>query len=269
LKFFRSIFEFYINASIHVALAVASLVAVTAIEFDLSLTNSFYYFIIFGSITGYNFVKYAEIAGLHHRSLVKRLKGIQVFSLFCFFGMLIFALRLSLNTLLVTLGFAVITLLYAVPLLFKKNLRSIAGLKITMVALVWTGVTVLLPFVSIEDSLSGVFYFTFIQRFIVVIVLILPFDIRDLQYDKTTLKTIPQSFGIKKTKRLGIFLLTIVLIMEGFKAPPSAVKISVLVFVCFLVATSLVCAQKKQSKYFTSFWVESIPIVWYLLLFAF
>ena len=59
----KRIFEFYINSSIHVALAVLSLVLITVLEFNLKLPNSYWYFVFFGTITGYNFVKYAPIAG--------------------------------------------------------------------------------------------------------------------------------------------------------------------------------------------------------------
>ena len=36
-----------------------------------------------------------------------------------------------------------------------------------------------------------------------VFVLTLPFEIRDLQYDDSTLETLPQRVGVKKTKIIG------------------------------------------------------------------
>jgi hypothetical protein len=34
----------------------------------------------------------------------------------------------------------------------------------------------------------------------------------------------------------------------------------------FAIAVALAFANEKRSKYYTSFWVESIPVVWWLLL---
>ena len=78
-----SLFSFYIKSSIHVALGVTGLVYVTSIEFGVTLPVAFYWVSFLGTITGYNFIKYAEIAGLQHKSLIKSLQNLQVFSLSC------------------------------------------------------------------------------------------------------------------------------------------------------------------------------------------
>jgi len=84
MKWFRIFFDFYLNASIHVSFAVLSFVKITEIYFDLPTNTPLNNFIFFGTITGYNFVKYAGVAKLHHRSLTTRLKAIQFFSFCCF-----------------------------------------------------------------------------------------------------------------------------------------------------------------------------------------
>jgi 4-hydroxybenzoate polyprenyltransferase len=58
---------------------------------------------------------------------------------------------------------------------------------------------------------------TFVQVFLLVVVLMIPFEIRDLNYDKFTLKTLPQLFGVRKTKILGIFLCFVVFILDYLK----------------------------------------------------
>ena len=89
MTFLKKILNFYINASIHVSLAVYSLVRVTELYFNLPYNEALDYFIFYGTITGYNFVKYADVAKLHHRSLTRNLKLIQIFSFICF-GLTIF-----------------------------------------------------------------------------------------------------------------------------------------------------------------------------------
>jgi len=263
----KRIFEFYINSSIHVALAVVSLVVITALEFNLQLPKPYWYFIFFGTITGYNFVKYAPIAGLHHRSLAKSLKTIQIFSFICFGGLLYFSWFLSIETLIATGAFGALTVLYAIPFLKKKSLRTIKGLKIFVVAMVWTGVTVLVPVLASEEPLTVDIAITFIQRFLLVIVFIIPFEIRDLPYDDSVLGTLPQAIGVVGTNVLITVLAGVTFIVEGFKDTvfiPYAIS---LLFICLQASFAAFFAKKNQSKYYASFWVEGLPILWLVVFF--
>lgn len=261
VKLFISIFKFYINASIHVALAVVSFVAITIIEFNLKVPFSFWLFIFFGTVTGYNFVKFAKIAGLHHRSLTNSLRSIQVFSFVCFAGLLFCCFFISFKTLWVTALFGLFTFFYAVPFLRKKNLRTFSGIKILVVAIVWAGVTVFVPMVEAKMALTTDCWLTFFQRFLLVFVLTLPFEIRDLQYDIAQLKTIPQQIGVQITKIFGVGLLMFSLVLEGFKDEIELAYLYSFFLLIGITGTALLLARKKQSRYFSSFWVESIPIV--------
>lgn len=242
------------------ALAVVSFVAITVLEFNLDVPLALWFFVFLGTVTGYNFVKYAKIAGLHHRSLTNSLRSIQVFSFLCFVGLLFCCFFLSIQTLLVTGVFAIFTFFYAVPFLQKKNLRTFSGIKIIIVALVWAGVTVFVPMVEANMVITTTCWLLFFQRFLLVFVLTLPFEIRDLQYDIPRLQTIPQQIGVKKTKALGLGLLMLTLVLEGFKKYVSLSYLFSLLCMAFIIGFTLLIARKKQSEYFASFWVESIPI---------
>lgn len=270
MLFFKKILNFYINSSIHVALAVFSLVRITELYFDLPSNKSLSFFAFFGTITGYNFVKYAGVAKLHHRSLTKNLKVIQVFSLICFLLMCIYAWELSLKTLLFLSPLVLLTLLYAVPFLsgFQKNLRNISHLKIIVVALVWAGFTVLLPVYNAGIIFDLDVFFTALQRFLFVVVLILPFDIRDLKFDAISLQTLPQKIGVEKTKKVGFVLIAFCLFLEFFITPNSTFR-TVFLIVFFLVLFLLMRASVKQSKYYSAVWVEAVPVFWWLLLLGF
>jgi 4-hydroxybenzoate polyprenyltransferase len=267
MNLIKQVFNFYINASIHVALAVYSLVRVTEFYFGLNYNESLNYFIFYGTITGYNFVKYFGIAKFHHRSLTRNLKVIQLFSLLCFIAMLFYAWQLSIETLLFIAPFGLLTVLYAIPFLsgFQKNLRNISFLKIIIIALVWSGVTVLLPVIEVKQFPTDVTIYHMIQRFLLVCVLILPFDIRDMQYDAISLQTIPQKIGIEKTKKLGYVLLLFTLVLEFIISSNTSTRNTFLILF-FVALFFLMRATKNQSKYYSSFWVESIPILWFLLL---
>ena len=154
------------------------------------------YFVFFAAITGYNFVKYAPIAGLHHRSLAKSLKTIQIFSFLCFGLLLYFSFQLSFKTLLFSGIFGVFTVLYAIPFLNTRSLRTVKGLKIFVVALVWAGVTVLIPLIEASMHYQQLLGLLFIERFLIVVVLVLPFEIRDLPYDRICFRYPAATFRI-------------------------------------------------------------------------
>jgi len=266
MNIISGVFKFYLNASIHVAIAVCALVGVTALEFALAIPLNLWFFVFFGTITGYNFVKYAEVAGVRHRTLRDSLKSIQLFSMVSFCGMLFFGVQLATMTLFVIGIFGLLTYFYATPLLKHKNLRTLGGLKVFIVAFVWAGVTVIVPLIEANLSLETDHWVTFVQRYLIVIVLTLPFEIRDLQYDISNLKTLPQILGVKKVKFLGVSLLLIVLFLDGFKDEFTYAYFINLAIICILIGMLLLVSKIRQPKYFASFWVESLSIIWVLLL---
>jgi hypothetical protein len=266
MQVLKSVFNFYINSSIHVALAVYALLRITEIYLDVPYNSNLNYFIFFGTITGYNFVKYAGVAKLHHKSLTDSLKVIQIFSLLCFIAMCYFAYQVAINTLLFTLPFTLLTILYAVPFLsgFHKTLREVSYLKIVVVALVWAGFTVLIPIIDSAIVLTFKTYLLMLQRFLLVVVLILPFDIRDVKYDAISLQTIPKKIGIEKTKQLGLMVMVFCLILEYLMSTTNTMQTPFMLFF-FLVILFLMRAKIEEPNYYSSFFVESLPIIWWFI----
>ncbi len=145
------------------------------------------------------------------------------------------------------------------------NLRSVATLKIIVIAMVWAGVTYFIPIYAVNEFESTKVIFGFFQRFLFVVVLTLPFDIRDLRYDLKYLQTIPQLIGIERTKKVGFVLLALTMLIEFFITPNRIFKfVYLLIFMMLLFF--LQRAKRKQSKYYASFWVEGLPVIWWLVL---
>ncbi len=273
MEVLKRILNFYINSSIHVALAVYALTWVTLIQFGLDYDENVLYFVFFATITGYNFIKYFGVAKFHHRSLAVWLKVIQVFSFIAFIAMSYYALQLEMKTLLFLSIFGLITFLYAMPLIpmryfrdSQKNLREIGGLKVYVIALVWTFTTVILPLIDNEINLNTDVVITCAQRFVFVIVLMLPFEMRDLNYDSLKLATIPQRIGIKKTKIIGVLLLMVFFVLEYFKDDLTSNSVLSVLIIVFVTLLCVIFSNKNQSKYYSAFWVESVPIVWLVIL---
>lgn len=263
----KNIFNFYINASIHVGLAVVCLSDITNQIFDIPGNYKLLFFIFFASVTGYNFVKYAGIAKLYHLSLRKNLRQIQIFSLVAFAGLISMAFYQSVPVLLFSGVLGLFTLFYALPLFGgSKNLRNLSGLKIFVIAFVWAGVTVLLPLVNHINLWQLDVVLVFLQRFFLVLALILPFEIRDLRYDMVQLRTIPQKFGVQGTRIFGVLMMGVFLLLEIFKTATSLVNAISMIFVAMLVIILLKYSTLRQSRFYASFWVEGVPILWWLFL---
>lgn len=267
MKWILKTFNFYINSSIHVSLAVVALQLVTYQCLDIKWDNDLLFFTFFASITGYNFIKYSKLAKLHHLSLTESLRVIQVFSLFCFMAMLFFLTKVALNVVVACSALGVITGLYALPIFSRKrNLRSLNGVKIYTIAVVWAGVTVVLPILQESISFSWDEGLLFIQRFLFILVITLPFDIRDVKYDAEVIGTIPLQIGIKKAQFLGIFLLILMVLLEALKDEITSEIVLSTVVISIFSGVLLLRAKKKQSKFYASFFVESLPIIWFLIL---
>jgi len=261
MKYLKNAFELYINSSIHVSLAVVAFTLITFFEHALVPDLDLLLFVFFASITGYNFVKYAGIAKLHHLSLAKNLKIIQVFSGICFLALIYFCFQLEMDVLIATGILGIFTLFYAIPVFGgSKNLRSLPGIKIFIIALVWAGSTVLLPLINAEKLLGSELLIDFVQRLLLIIILTLPFEIRDLNFDNKNLGTIPQKLGSFMTKVFGTFLILTIFLIELFQKLFSLTAFLALFVILLISGIMLWQSKESQKKYYCSFWVEAVPI---------
>jgi len=235
--------------------------------FHISYEDSLAHFAFFGTIVGYNFVKYDALARAKKIQMRKELKAIAVFSFCCFILVGYYFFQLQRVTQIVAVAFLSITLLYTLPFFpNKRNARNWAGVKIYIVALCWVGVTLGLPVLNAEIPITADFYLKCLQRFLLIFVLVLVFEIIDLANDDPHLKTVPQQIGVRRTKLLGLLLLLPFYFLEFLKSNFDESQLVVNLLLVIMISLFLLFANEKRSKYYTSFWVESIPIVWWLLL---
>ena len=261
MKYLKNAFELYVNSSIHVSLAVVAFTLITIFEHDLEIDYNFLFFIFFASVSGYNFVKYAGIAKLFHLSLAKNLRIIQVFSLLCFIVLIYFTLKLSLEVIIAGGIMGVFTLFYAVPLFGGgKNLRSLPGIKIFIIAIVWGGSTVVLPLINAGEYLGFEAILDFLQRLFLVLVLTLPFEIRDLDFDNEELGTIPQKLGVSVTRIFGSILIFLIFSIELFQKSFNSTEFLAMMVMLGVTGFFLWISGRDQGKYFASFWVEALPV---------
>jgi hypothetical protein len=222
-------------------------------------------FVFFGTIVGYNFVKYDALVRVQQKPIGIQLKIIAVLSLISLILVGYYFFHLKPITQIVSVGIFAITALYTLPFFpNKKNARNWAGVKIYIVALCWVGATLVLPLINAEVSLTTNFFVKCIQRFVLVFVLILVFEIIDLANDDPHLQTVPQTIGVRRTKILGFSLMVPFWVVGILTFDLHDLLINLIMVITLMLFIAF--ANPNRSKYYTSFWVESVPIFWWLMI---
>ena len=138
MRILKLLFDFYINSSIHVGLSCYALVRMTQHMFHIPYEETIANFAFFGTVVGYNFVKYDALARAKKAQMRNELKLIAIFSLCSLALVGYYFFLLARITQITAVAFLSITLLYTLPFFpNRKNARNWAGVKIYIVALCW------------------------------------------------------------------------------------------------------------------------------------
>lgn len=265
----KQIFDFYLHASIHVSLATVALVNVTYIYAMKSVDIEMVIFVFFSTLSSYNLIKYGGYVCKNTKftSYKNSLKAIIVLTVLSLIISGLLFLLFNLLTQILILIVTILIVLYVVPL--KKgfvNLRNFSGIKIFIVSLCWAIVTLLVPLAEEHFLWDVDVLIKFFQRFILVLLLLLIFEINDLKHDDAQLKTMPQTFGISNTKNSIYALCVWFFILDILKKATYATQDLVNALLMIIVALFTFYVSPKRSAYYTLFWVESVPIIWWILL---
>ncbi len=249
MKVLQQILDFYINTSIHVAVAVFSLVQITKLTLNISSNIEIDFFIFFATIFGYNFLKYFEVFW-NQIFTIKNKYSIVLVNLIAIFGMIFYFFKLEkpIQVSFFKIGF--IVLLY--PFLRKYGL-----FKMLIVAFCITYVTAYIPQINSYHN-----YIYLFQRFLIVFCLLIPLEICDLEIDSQTIRTLPKIIGIQNLKILG-YLLLVCCCLLNFYLLQSNFETDIVIAI--VIAIAIFFSNENRNSYYTSFWVESIPIFWYFL----
>ena len=261
MQIFKRLLDFYIHSSIHIGLALFSLTYVTSFSNDLCKHITYPCCVLFGTILGYNYLKYVAVfrKGKFHTLKYYGIISVCFFSVFGYY----FFFKRMINIIKIQLFIAgILVLVY--PLLRKFGI-----LKMFWVSFVIAYLTAFV-FINALPTFKGIITLEFIKRFVLVSALMIPFEIYDSQHDEEALNTLPQKFGIETAKKVGylLILLFVVLDVVNFNINGN-IKIQYLfidILIAVVTAIAIYFSSIKRSQYYTSVWVESIPILWWVLL---
>jgi len=274
MQFLRKIVNFYVFSNIHVALAGFCMTKITLLKFGFS-SNITPLFVALSIIVSYNFIRFYEIKTNRLSWLKKwfiecqkKLFILSTISIVALFYLLFFT-DFNLKSLIILFPFAFMTLFYVVPLFKIGNheisFRNFPGIKIFSIAIAWAGISVLFPLYEEDFNFNSSVFIEFFQRILILIVIIIPFDIRDVASDSKELKTLPLTLGIKKSKWLGTGLLVLFVLVGLFSFQPLIITVIIAVITGLFLWNS----SSKSTRFYASFWVEAIPMFWLILIVLF
>jgi 4-hydroxybenzoate polyprenyltransferase len=209
----------------------------------------------------------------HHRLII----SITLISMLCLIPLGLWYLSIESKFLMAFTGLLAVG--YNVPFLTlnqqKIGLRNIPGIKLFLIALVWSVSCVLLPIVELEKShnihiSSAETLLLVAKRFLFVAAITVPFDIRDLFQDKLyALKTIPVMLGERKAYLfcqallIGYFLLLLVFRQASYY---DIIALSItLVIAGWLIFKS----NLKKNEYYYFLYLDGTMLLQYLILILF
>jgi len=258
-----NIFKFYIFINIHVALSVVALYLI----FNPDYNAKYLGFLFFSSIAGYNFIRFFNFRG--NRFFIKKFIAKYKFPVFTSILLsillsLYFYLQLDFITQVALLPFLLMSFFYNYNYKYAPffKLRNNGIVKILSVAIVWSGLVILVP-ASERGMLEFHHFLKFIWVCFYVLMLTLSFDQRDLYIDDSELRTIPQLYGEKlATIYVLITLVLSVLSLYIFDGKKLFTGLIILIISAFAGYHS----NEDKSYYYTAFWIEALPVFWLLFI---
>lgn len=278
MRFIVQILDFLAASNVYVSLAVVSLTFVSLDDIQIEHRNLLF-FVFFATLFVYNFIRLVNVKTISTQSLSLRHQIIFKFRVFfwilCFVSALLtfyffsFIYELIFYPLII-LG--IVSIVYGLPI-FKNGtdwfrLRDVPGLKIFLIASIWAIVSQGLPDLMSRLTID---YLALFERFLFIFAITIPFDIRDLHFDKFNLATLPQYFGVRKARWMGIGALLIaefILVYRFFFQCNLTLWGAITIYLTYELSAFLIYKSHPNLKErYTTIGVEGLPILMGLMFF--
>lgn len=174
--------------------------------------------------------------------------------------------------LLMMMPAVVIGFLYILPVFpSSRRLRDYAFIKIVLIGLAWAWLTVVMPLHEYGSDLNWEVLLFSLDRFLFIIAITLPFDIRDLEVDKIEgVKTFPMIFGEEWSKTSAIMCLLMGLVCLGTLFVTNAIDLKYFLSagMTYTIAGFLIMRSRiDRHDYYYSGLMDGIMILYFLLWF--
>ncbi len=168
-------------------------------------------------------------------------------------------INLNITTQTALIPLFIITFLYNFDYKNLPKFRDNGILKIMIVGFVWAGLVVLVPHFQ---NISRDILLQTLLVFLYVVMLTTGFDKRDILIDRSDLKTLPQLFPDQMFFIYFIFFIILTCLnFILYQSQDFWINESI-IFISTLMSYR---SNTEKSFYYTAFWLEAMPIFWFLL----
>ena len=266
MRLLKQWFGFYVFSNVHVAIAAYCLTKITFLEFGFH-NEPLALFVFFSTVLSYNLIRFFQLDKINSMTSIwirANKKGLLVLNMLALSGVVYCAFKISIRGLLALLPFFLATIFYVLPIKNKAiGLRQIPALKLILIAFSWVGITLYFPLQEAGNLDLSNQWFYFAQRFLFIIAITIPFDIRDAQFDLPELATLPQVLGVNRARNIAVLsMLLFILLGATLNGLQSNLFYADLTLMLISTGLILYCTQKRN-RFYTAFWIEALPILWY------
>ena len=265
----QQLIQFLVYTNTMVALSAFCFYKITETIFQFH-DNYIGYFIFFSTLFCYNYMRYFHFLKLKSVKYLPVWVCVNKNVIYCIsflsaFLSLYFMLLLGLSFVKLIMPVLCILVFYTPGVKIsgvQYGIRNIPMLKIFIISSVWVYVTLLLPLIHNAESFNIIVVNHVFQRFLFIIAICIPFDMRDMNVD--TIKTIPNTIGIAQSKFFGLFCLLITQCLLIFQLVNSSIDwpLFIALFLTFETTSIIIyLSDAKKSLFFYGIVVEGLSII--------
>jgi hypothetical protein len=201
----------------------------------------------------------------------ENIKLVKILCLFCLLPISFYGSLLSRESVFLLAHLFLLALLYIIPIKIKSkyySFRKIPLLKIFILTYVWSCATVLLPVFECGFYEWNKISFLFMERFIFILAVSMPFDIRDYERDKEqAVLTIPGLVGKKNAVIISIFILSAFIFSSLIYNGWSYIFLS-RTLIGLLAGYFIVNASNTRKEFYFLLYMDGILLLYFLILLA-
>ena len=260
----KFILNYYIKSNLHVALCLVFYTVLIYYQNDITVNYYEILFIFLATLFAYNFIKY-------HKLLITKNRPNYVFQLFILVTVISLIIlsfkvvRISILKTIIVLIASLLVIAYSFPAYKINSLRNYPLVKILTISAAWTLTSVCFSFMDVLKPKILVFYC--LSIFLMVSCQMISFEIRDEDIDKNKSKTVVHVFGLQRIKTIGYAILITLSVVIFFISLIEKDSVSYLSNIIILIVLFYLIykSNKNQTEYFSSIFVESVPIYWLII----
>jgi 4-hydroxybenzoate polyprenyltransferase len=184
--------------------------------------------------------------------------------------------RLSANVSLMLIPPVLLSMLYSIPFLKiegrKKPFREFLFIKVPLLSLVWSATTVMLPLAE-EHILhyNSFVILQFISRFLFIFALCIPFEIRDIEFDRSKkVKTLAVVYGKRKLQIAGVVIILLEILTHHLMRVTGNMSVNSVIALdlsSLLALVWIIFSPDRNNLYFFKFLVDGTMFIRFIFLY--